>query len=215
MSKVMTVLPAAVTAVLIGTAAAQQTGTFTDGRDGQKYKTVKIGKQTWMAENLNYQTESGSWCYEDRISYCKQYGRLYDWKTAKTVCPKGWKLPSHKDWVYLGQAVGGEKESDDDGRIYWYGAGKKLKSKSGWNNRNDESSGNGTDSYGFSALSSGYRNSDGDFYGVGDFGFWWTATGSNSDFAYLRRIYYFDDHVFEVNFFKSYGLSVRCVADSP
>jgi uncharacterized protein (TIGR02145 family) len=87
-----------------------------------------------MAQNINYQTKGGSWCYEDSISYCKKYGRLYDWKTAPTVCPKGWKLPSREDWNRLVATAGGEEI-----------AGKKLISNNGWNNRDDGKSGNGTD----------------------------------------------------------------------
>jgi uncharacterized protein (TIGR02145 family) len=202
---------AEVAAAIAGAFAAETAfGTFTDARDGQKYKTVKIGEQTWMAQNLNYQTESGSWCYNDSASYCKQYGRLYDWKTAKTVCPNGWKLPSRKDWDYLGQAVGGKKELDVRGWIYCYGAGKKLKSKSGWIKK-----GNGTDDYGFSALPGGYRNSPGGFYGTGSNGYWWSATEYSSDYAYGRHMRYYYDYVYEGSNFKSYGFSVRCVADTP
>jgi uncharacterized protein (TIGR02145 family) len=182
--------------------------TLTDTRDGQTYKTVKIGKQTWMAQNLNYQTESGSWCYNDSASYCKKYGRLYNWKTATTVCPKGWKLPSRKDWDYWGQAVGGERNLYDDGMIYWYYAGRKLKSKSGWNQN-----GNGTNDFGFSALPGGYRdNSNGRFDDAGYFGYWWTGTKYGSVSAYRRDMYYLHDHVYEDGKYKSNGFSVRCVA---
>jgi len=193
---------AAVAAAIAGAVAGEPSfGTFTDTRDGQTYKTVKIGKQTWMARNINYQTESGSWCYKDSVSYCKQYGRLYDWKTAATVCPKGWKLPDTADWNRLVATVGGEEI-----------AGKKLKSKSGWNEN-----GNGTNDYGFSALPGGLRNSDGNFYNAGLYGYWWTATEYRSGYACGGwDMSYGDDNVhgfYDYDDDKSYGYSVRCVQD--
>jgi uncharacterized protein (TIGR02145 family) len=199
---------AAVAAAIAGAFAGEPSfGTFTDTRDGQTYKTVKIGKQTWMAENLNYEIQDSSWCYKNRESYCRKYGRLYDWNTAKTVCPKGWKLPSREDWDYLGQAVGGEKELDNEGMIYWHDAGKKLKSKSGWNEKGD-----GTDDYGFSALPGECRKTDGGFDNVAGYvGYWWTATEGNVNRAYRRDIICYHDLVLESNADKSYGHSVRCV----
>jgi len=188
--------------------------TFTDTRDGQTYKTVKIGKQTWMAENLNYRTKRGSWCYDgigigcnnDSISYCKKYGRLYDWKTAKKACPTGWTLPDTADWNMLVTTVG-EKE-----------AGKKLKSKNGWNNWEDGSNGNGTDDYGFSALPGSGCVPNGYFDIMGDFGRWWTATKYVSkdwnNSAYFRGMYEYD-YVYSGHSDKTNGLSVRCVADRP
>jgi len=179
--------------------SATATGTFTDTRDGQTYKTVKIGKQTWMARNLNYQTESGSWCYDNNADNCKQYGRLYDWETAKTVCHKGWKLPDTADWNRLVASAGGEDI-----------AGKKLKSKSGW-----KENGNGTDIYGFSALPSGHRYSGGDFDDAGNNGNWWAATEHSGGFAYYRFMGYDIDLVYEYYYVKNFGSSVRCVADNP
>ena len=81
----------------------KQFGSFTDPRDGKTYKTVKIGNQVWMAENLNYDAGSGSWCYED----CSQYGRLYNWETAKGVAPQGWHLPSKSEFETLLNNLGG------------------------------------------------------------------------------------------------------------
>jgi uncharacterized protein (TIGR02145 family) len=208
------ILTTAAVAAAIAVAFADETafGTFTDTRDGQKYKTVKIGTQTWMAQNINYQTKDGSWCYNDKADNCKKYGRLYDWKIAATVCPKGWKLPSNEDWDYLGQAVGGERKPDDEGNIDWYGAGKKLKSKSGWNDYMGKS-GNGTNDYGFSALPGGYRVSDGYFFYAGKFGYWWTAT-ENGGYVYDRRMGYKYDGVNEGSNYKSNGYSARCIEDS-
>jgi uncharacterized protein (TIGR02145 family) len=178
---------------------------LTDYRDGQTYRTVVMpdGKR-WMAKNLNYQTDS-SWCYENSADSCEKYGRLYDWKTATTVCPAGWKLPDTAGWNRLLTKAGG-----------WEAAGKKLKSKSGWVNLPDKNSGNGTDKFGFSVLPGGSRDSYGGFYYAGYYGVWWTATEEIwSINAYYRYVDYHYDHVYEDIYDKDDGYSVRCVADSP
>jgi uncharacterized protein (TIGR02145 family) len=175
-------------------------GTFTDNRDGQTYKTVTIGTQTWMAQNINYKTDS-SWCYKNADSNCVKYGRLYYWNTAKTVCPNGWKLPDTADWNRLVVTVGGEKIG-----------GKKLKSKSGWyENRN------GTDDFGFSLLPSGfgYPNADDTFCDIGGGGYWWTATVCADGFACVRELSYHLDNVSEFLGGGGEAYSVRCVADRP
>jgi uncharacterized protein (TIGR02145 family) len=87
-----------------------------------------------------------------------------------------------------------------------------LKSTSGWNDY-DGASGNGTDDFGFSALPGGYRDSDGSFYYVGRYGYWWTATESGASLAYTRNMNYNNDYVDYGYDFKEDGWSVRCVGD--
>jgi uncharacterized protein (TIGR02145 family) len=171
---------------------------FTDSRDGKKYRTVAIGTQTWMAENLNYNA-SGSKCYKNSESNCQKYGRLYNWNTAKTACPSGWHLPSKSEWEVLTVAVGGEKTE-----------GKYLKAASGWNNN-----GNGTDTYDFAALPGGYGFSDGDFGNAYDNGNWWSASEYDADYAYDRSMYYYDEDAHWGYDSKSGLFSVRCVIGSP
>jgi len=142
---------------------------FTDPRDGKVYKTVKIGNQVWMAENLNYEVE-GSKCYDNDSANGQKYGRLYNWETAKKACPEGWHLPSNSEWQELVNFVGGKI------------AGKKLKAKNGW-----DYNGNGTDDYGFSALPGGVGYSSGRymFGSVGRLGRWWTATEVDACYRYM------------------------------
>jgi uncharacterized protein (TIGR02145 family) len=182
-------------------------------KDGNLYKTVVIGTQTWMAENLNYAV-SGSKCgngnslSDGNTKSCDTYGRLYSWATAMNnsasstenpsgvqgVCPDGWHIPSNAEWNELRATVGGSST-----------AGTKLKSTSGWYN-----SGNGTDDYGFSALPGGSSRSD-SFGNVGYYGYWWSATESSSDHAYYQEMYYDFSDVNTNNFFNYYLYSVRCV----
>ncbi len=182
--------------------------TFTDSRDGKSYKKVKIGDQTWMAENLNYQADEGSWCYNDESISCDITGRLYDWETARTVCPAGFHLPSNEEWNVLVEAAGGNDA-----------AGTALKARSGWSGAvlDDGSvrNGDGTDDFGFSALPGGFRDfSDGKCHNAGTSGVWWTATERGSgDNAYNMGVYFNHGGVVAGDSNKNYGGSVRCIAD--
>ena len=142
---------------------AQQKGSFTDSRDKKTYKTVKIGEQVWMAENLNFNADSSK-CYDDKPANCTKYGRLYKWETALKACPKGWHLPRKAEWEKLFSFA------DSTGKE----AGKRLKAKSGWKDADGKPT-NGTDNFGFSALPYG-ESFRGNFRGVGAEGFWWCAT---------------------------------------
>jgi len=184
-------------------------GTFTDDRNSQEYKTVKIGGQTWMAQNLNFET-GNNWCYENSPDSCTKYGALYDWETAKTVCPTGWKLPDTADWNKLFKAVGGRRDTTRS-FPYWVGAGKPLMSTNGWGGERGD--GNGTDKYGFSALPGGRSQPDGNFYSIGSFGYWWIDVeySANNSSALYQEIHSGDDYVGTYGRDKGYGYSVRCV----
>ena len=170
---------------------------------GQKYKTVKIGEQTWMAENLNYAGEDtdnpvGS-CYSGDPENCKKYGRLYSRTTALTICPDGWHLPTKAEWEVMTAYIGGASTE-----------GKKLKAKSGWNDH-DGKSGNGTDDYGFSALpggDGGDRDSGGN---SGRSGYWWVV----SEYSIGRCMRFNNDGAYweEDGTSRSYSRSVRCLQD--
>ena len=171
-------------------------GFLTDARDGQTYRTVTIGSQTWMAENLNYKTDN-SYCFDDKASNCSKYGRLYTWAAAITACPTGWHLPTKAEFETLFTAVGGQST-----------AGKMLKSTSGW-----KKSGNSTDDYSFSALPAGYKLDDGD-YGMGGYNaYFWSSTEYNSNRAYRMDLDYGDDEATLYYYDEVNGFSVRCVKD--
>jgi uncharacterized protein (TIGR02145 family) len=161
-----------------------------DSRDGKNYRVVKIGAQTWMAENLNSDIQ-GKKCYEDKPENCKKYGRLYYYEIAVQACPKGWHLPSDEEWQELVDFAGGDEV-----------AGKKLKAKDF----------DGTDEFAFSALPGGYGNTVGMFGTVGNNGGWWSSTEYGAAYAWRRRMGRSAD-VNRDSPVKSWLFSVRCVQD--
>ena len=144
-------------------------GTVTDARDGETYRTVKIGKQTWMAENLNYKTEK-SYCYGFDSTKCLKYGRLYSWEGAKDACPTGWHVPKLTDWMTLFFTV---KDTLSVGRV--------LRSSSDWKDLRENEYGNGTDDYGFSALPGGYIN--GSARDLGHKAYFWGYTNDGKTYS--------------------------------
>ena len=202
---------------------AQENGTFEDTRDGKIYKYVKIGTQTWMAENLNYAETAVNIviCHGDKNRSYKNYGKLYTWDAAMKACPRGWHLPSRSEWNVLIEYVGGEVI-----------AGKKLKAKNGWKVLSSANA-NGTDNFGFAALP-GSESAAGCFSDFEISGNWWTATMSDSsDVRKLPRAFGIEKDMYingegrsyykSMNSFdrvgdyfagrKLQGYSVRCVKD--
>ena len=179
-----------------------------DTRDGTTYKAVIIGDQVWMAENLNYYTDSGSWEYEYFSSYASSYGRLYDWKTASEACPSGWHLPSDEEWKQLETEIGMSLSEADS--TLWRGTdeGLKLKTSKSWN-CND----NGTNEHSFSALPGGYYAYN-NFYAEGYQAYFWSSTSySDSSYAWMRMLSYNNTELFRGGFGKNDRISVRCVRD--
>ncbi|HEY5470067.1 MAG TPA: FISUMP domain-containing protein [Bacteroidales bacterium] len=141
---------------------AQVSGTFKDSRDGKTYKTVKIGTQTWLANNLAFKASSGCYEYDNNIANSTTFGYLYTWETAKKVCPTGWHLPSMAEWTTLITNTGGENT-----------AGKKLK-EAGIKHWAEPNTG-ATNQSGFTALPGGGRQEDGQFTQLNVDGNWWTS----------------------------------------
>jgi len=143
--------------------------TFTDSRDGKVYKYVKIGEQTWMAENFAYKPSDGFWAYNNDENNVSAYGYLYTLETAGSIVPDGWHMPSLDEWNELIDYLGGTEQ-----------AGNKMKEAGGahWDS-NDYGNKNITNSSRFTALPGGYwEEAFDEFNYLGLYGFWWTESGA-------------------------------------
>lgn len=195
------------------------------------YKTVKIGNQCWMAENLKTTVyrdgtnilnipDRGDWsndkkggysCYHNDIKNCEQYGALYNWYAVSNpsqLCPKGWSVPSNEQWSILEQTICNKLG-------YSNCENKFKKEEMGWIGTDEGihirgTSFTGKDTYGFNALLSGFRNSGGPFSYIQEKGFWWTLT-LNNEYAVGRTIDLEKTGIRRIESMKSSGFSVRCV----
>ena len=206
-------------------------GSMIDDRDNQVYKTVTIGNQTWMAENLNYADSTktpsllkSNWCYDDVAKNCEVAGRLYTWAAAidsvalydggnGVDCGYGktCTLPEKMQGIcpngwHLPTKTERQALFDEVGGER--NAGKVLKSQTGW-----DSNGNGTDAVGFSALPAGIRDRNGNFVNGGYRARFWRTTEGNSTYASTTGLDYNADVAGMYDFLKISGLSVRCVKD--
>ncbi|WP_405324921.1 fibrobacter succinogenes major paralogous domain-containing protein [Fibrobacter sp.] len=207
-------------------------GSMTDSRDGQIYKTVKIGDQVWMAENLNYadsvKTPSlmgKSWCYANKAENCAVTGRLYTWTAAIDSVKlatdadnpqdcglgKSCTLPDTVQGICpLGWHLPEKKEWDT---LLTKVGGEKtalnvLKSQTGWFHE-----GNGSDDVGFSALPAGDRIDNGNFFDIGKLAGFWSASEIDDNYAKALNLGYCSNYAALGYYKKSLGFSVRCLKD--
>ncbi|HEY3369663.1 MAG TPA: FISUMP domain-containing protein [Prolixibacteraceae bacterium] len=190
--------------------------------DGNIYHTETIGTQVWMVENLKATKYNdgqsirnvtdalawegltdGAYCwYNNNRDYYNLYGALYNWHTVNTgkLAPKGWHVPSDTEWTTLANFLGGESI-----------AGGKLKETgmAHWESPNTGAS----NSNGFTALPGGNRNYAGIYSSMGDYGWWWSSTETNSDDASIRYIYFDYLSLDSSARNKGVGFSVRCIKD--
>ena len=199
------------------------TGTGMTGRvtdtDGNKYRTVKIGDQWWMAENLKVSryrdgsaipdvTQNSQWTnistgawsfYDNSASLGKTYGKLYNGYAVtnpRGLCPEGWQVPTENEWSILLTYFGGSSE-----------AGGKLKATRRWRQPNTGA----TNESGFTALPGGYRGSDGSFRLIGSTGTWWSTTGGSAAMVASRGLTYHTTEVYSGRGTNRSGFSVRCI----
>ena len=188
---------------------------------------ITIGTQTWTSKNLDVSTfrngeaipeaknaEEWSKASENNTAvYCyygydskngKVYGKLYNWyavNDSRGLAPKGYHIPSDAEWTVLTDFLGGEDK-----------AGKKMKSKTGWQ-KNGKKSGNGNNSSGFNGLPGGYCGDYGYFNYITGNGYWWSSSEDDTGFAWGRLLYYSNTSVDRYFNSEDYGLSVRCLRD--
>jgi uncharacterized protein (TIGR02145 family) len=187
----------------------------------EEIETVKIGKQVWMAKNLDVvvfrngdtipeirsdsawtiAVDSGkpAWCYyKFDVNNGKKYGKLYNWLAVndpRGLAPQGYHVPTDAEWIVLEKFLG-------------YGAGSKLKSTNGWH-----FDGNGTNKSGFTGLPAGKRWKDGEFDDMGEESNWWTSTAFSNTTVISRRLDYFNHNLIRDSRYKDNGFSVRCIKD--
>lgn len=182
--------------------------------DGNVYNTIKIGDQCWTSENLNVThyrngdsipcvTDSATWVNLTTGAYCDYnndpsnsaiYGRLYNWyavNDSRGLVPEGWHVPTYNDWAILKNSCGGEF------------AGGYLKSNSSWD---------GSDSYGFSAIPAGFRN-NGKFQQLGTGTIFGSSTEYDLNNARSLSIYSVDPTFYLTYHKKTLGYSIRCIKD--
>jgi uncharacterized protein (TIGR02145 family) len=201
---------------------AKTYGSMTD-QQGNVYKTILIGNQEWMSENLKTsiyrngdpienvndstlwaETITGAWAYfNNDIQYECPYGKLYNWYVVadpRHVCPTGWHEPNDEEWNILTDYLGG---------VAIAGGKMKTTGLQYWNNPNQDAS----NESGFSGLPGNSRSYDGTFNGLGLRGTWWSASQLDSLHAWYRDLHYNYNEATPYGGRKQFGFSVRCIKD--
>lgn len=199
-----------------------------DSKNEEFDNEIRIGNQIWSSKNLDVSTfrngdpiyhakskidwynaghnQEPAWCYyENNSNNNSKYGKLYNWYAIhdeRGLAPKGWHVPTSTEIDRLSEYLGGD-----------YKAGKKMKSKSGW-----DEDGNGTNETGFSGLPGGMRYYDGDYYGEGFIGNWWSSTSKYEEEGKMFALYWSKDEIGPNKRYrsidsKSQGKSIRCIKD--
>ncbi len=206
-----------------------------DNRDDHDYTTVQIGEQCWMAENLNIgiqiinsqNSEDNDiiekHCYDNNVIYCDVYGGMYQWdemmnyssaEGLQGICPNGWHIPTDNEWKILEGFVDSQNGIGstlwDDESCRGFDVGFNLKSTNGW-----FENGNGSDSFGFTALPAGFCDNLGVFNNLDAVAAFWSSTISpyGINYAWYRNISSFEDHVCRYQHVDEYKHSLRCVLD--
>ena len=189
-------------------------GELLDERDNQVYRTVKIGNQVWMAQNLNY-AATGSVCYDNENSNCDVHGRLY-YGSDLNICPEGWRVPGEDDFLTMLEFVEGkeiQRKVESLWIIYEDTGNSVLKLRSASYEWNSEKNSKGTDVYGFSLLPSGGRWDYGEFDAMGSNSRLWTVSEDGSR-NIVMHINAERDTVRSHYDLLSYAFSVRCLKDT-
>jgi len=200
-------------------------GSLTD-QEGNEYKTIVIGTQEWMAENLKtsiynngdsiaHVTDgwewqgltSGAWChYNNDSQYECPYGKMYNWHAVadpRNVCPTGWHVPIDAEWSSLTNFLGGGNPAwvklKSTGTLYWFDSNGYIS--------------NSTNESGFSALPGGWYFGGDSFYQLSALGSWWSSTEVDINTAWSRSIGYMLENVNQDYSYKNQGLSIRCLKD--
>ena len=227
------------------TATQAPSGIFTSGSittsfsmnvvdiDGNVYRTISIGDQDWMKENLKvtrfrngapipnvsenkeWATITGGafcWINNDTSNRDNNYGALYNWYAvtdSRKICPVGWHVPTDAEWQVMERYLGMTFAEAEETVLRGANQGLQLKDTTGWVRK-----GNGTNSTNFSAIPAGLRvAATGLFYNTGIDACWWTSTEEDTYKAWLRNMYYFFNSIYRIPDSKNFGFSVRCVRD--